>query len=714
MGGCDESKCVSKGRSDLYDDSFTCYGDDGTFYPMMCADGYLPLVINDEGYSISNFSEGVDVAVEYFTCCPPQHHLFSNISDSDVARRCSDPITALEADWDSGEIVDTICEDDWDNRTDAFRIKPSSRGERSSFLCCDSFSTDEYNGEDVAMYEGSIENNSTILPEEDYLEDLECVPYRNEFYQASNAHNQIGATNAQNQIAMLRPIVCDTPEHDFMVPRPFGNGTIDDVASTGRYQCCRDGPSLPPFIPDSSFRITLYPAFCLFCVAAVLSAIAVVGLLVPFLIQLSNGSFRKETTGTRQGEPRYNTYNLYSVYLMAIDLIYCLFQIPLYGRTIQQKFHPGFHGFFIPPTTQDSLMLDPLLEQPYYFVTLWFNCIICYQILLLLRSSRSGHTIEQPSLRRVNLQVGVTCLFGMIIGSSCYFIEDAIQTAEVNSDTGTQQILLTVFLVFGTVLGLPPILYMLNASCIIWWGGYIPSLSIGRASDSDRSTRELVFYFFRIIVVFLVVILPVMGLILYASIKEEIWVYTVTSCLVAIQPTLKFCMILTLPDARNYILKLLTLSYLFGDNSCERNRRKEDGTLQIKTKTGPQNRSKISTRTSSIQYGDSNRDSTFINNGGSKGNHFKADTEACASPKSSGRYIYASRRIPGMPATILPTGEMISMAVIPEIRSTATIRTNAGFSDEEEFVAIAESPGMRSIETARMSAESSDDERNID
>ena len=46
--GCDESKCVSRGRSNLFNNSFTCYGDDGTFYPMMCADGFLPMIAKDE------------------------------------------------------------------------------------------------------------------------------------------------------------------------------------------------------------------------------------------------------------------------------------------------------------------------------------------------------------------------------------------------------------------------------------------------------------------------------------------------------------------------------------------------------------------------------------------------------------------------------------------------------------------------------------------
>lgn len=76
---CDESKCVSKGRSDLFDGSFTCYGDvDGAFYPMMCSDGFLPTPVIDDKffmlrlilmrtgifpYSISRAAHRINIAI---------------------------------------------------------------------------------------------------------------------------------------------------------------------------------------------------------------------------------------------------------------------------------------------------------------------------------------------------------------------------------------------------------------------------------------------------------------------------------------------------------------------------------------------------------------------------------------------------------------------------------------------------------------------------
>ena len=69
---CDESKCVSKGGSNLVDGSFTCWGDDDIF-PRMCADGFLPVVVDSES-TIEVDVGGLtltDVPLQYFTCCPP-------------------------------------------------------------------------------------------------------------------------------------------------------------------------------------------------------------------------------------------------------------------------------------------------------------------------------------------------------------------------------------------------------------------------------------------------------------------------------------------------------------------------------------------------------------------------------------------------------------------------------------------------------------------
>lgn len=52
--GCDESQCASTGRSGngtfvSFTLELTCYGDrDGILFPMMCANGFVPVVVEDE------------------------------------------------------------------------------------------------------------------------------------------------------------------------------------------------------------------------------------------------------------------------------------------------------------------------------------------------------------------------------------------------------------------------------------------------------------------------------------------------------------------------------------------------------------------------------------------------------------------------------------------------------------------------------------------
>jgi hypothetical protein len=68
--GCDESKCVSTGLSyHLFNYSFTCYADGGRF-PMMCADGYTPRVVDAESPVLDDFYPDVR-PYKYFACCPP-------------------------------------------------------------------------------------------------------------------------------------------------------------------------------------------------------------------------------------------------------------------------------------------------------------------------------------------------------------------------------------------------------------------------------------------------------------------------------------------------------------------------------------------------------------------------------------------------------------------------------------------------------------------
>jgi hypothetical protein len=564
--GCDENKCVSKGMSNLHNGSFTCYGDDGTFYPMMCADGFLPVIAEDEPPIVAaDFDGSGDMFLTYFTCCPPYH--LSSEATTDATRHCSDPITvSIDSEADGDESVAAVC-DNQDTRKYPRQMKPNvdtkrkgkwSLTQTDSFLCCD--------------------NNTTIVA--NFIDDSECVPYRNKFYEAFKAQNEIG---------LLRPISCDFQEEDFGFPRPVGGETINDVLSTGRYRCCKNGPGLLPFVQDSAFKITVYPLLALNCISALVSAIVAIALLIPLLIQLKNRSspLRRPELSTlttksslshskvssirRVKKPRYSNYNLYLVYLAVLDLIYNLYLIGWFGKYINQKFDPAFYG----PRLRVSNIFygfhcwDKVFVVPYLFANLSINAIISYQVMILLRTSQSGRKINQPTLTKVNLHAGAVCFVSVIVGVIDHFLFDVLLKAINNGEfqtVGTIENFLSGLEYLTFIL---PFGYVICVNVLIWWRGYIPPKSA--ASVRNKAMRELAFYFYRIIAVFIGIWIPLVMFNVYSSAS---WANMLVGSLGAIQPILTTCMILTKSDARKYILDLVTLSYLFGNCTY-----KEDKTL---------------------------------------------------------------------------------------------------------------------------------------
>jgi hypothetical protein len=660
---------------------------------MMCADGFLPRIVEDESPYISvdwNGNEDIGIPVRYFTCCPPYDPSSSTAkpATNNVTRQCSDPITdLLETDDYYDESDSTLC-GYASTRKHPRQMKPSVAMKQGglwgpiktkvdSFLCCASIPTigddseSENNtiaittdsnstiGNDGVFYIDSEDSTTTIVTDSnstngddgvinidskndtattitadsnssigndnvinndsennaaansnatigddsdiysdhenditiiktDFLDDLECVPYRNEFYDAAIVKNDIGTLNI---------ISCDVPEGDFWFPRPVG-----EESTIRQYQCCKNGPAIAPFVQDSAFKITLYPVVALNCVAAVASAIVAIGLLVPLLIELKSG-FRRSTPSSNHtqskitsnhspsnitpgsasthqramsqiGEetPHYNTFDLYLVYLALFDFIHSLCFVVWFGSYINQKFDPGFYHDSVFKTYAEDKLFHPdtLITYPYIVANVWINAIIFYQLLVLLHSSQLTRRIKLPSLRRVNLQTGVVCLISVTLGSILYFLLNASENVRALS---------IIFVVFVALVLFLPIVYVLNVTIVIWWRGYIPSAN--GASPIDKDMRELSLYFFRIVGVFMGIWIP-LGLVQAIAIEsEEGWAFVIPWWFIAIQPILRTCMVLTKPNARKYILDLVTLSYLFG--ICTR--RNEKKGAQDKTKT---------------------------------------------------------------------------------------------------------------------------------
>jgi len=631
---CDESKCVSRGMSNFYNGSFTCYGDDGSFYPMMCADGFLPVMVDDEPFNaVVDENGGGKISVGYFTCCPPYESnepydlvlLTSNSTDAynatDVTRRCSDPITVpIDSKLDDYESTDNIC-DDQDIRKYPRTMQSSAQNvKHKSVICCDSDVTpDDYS--DDYMTGDIISRN--------FLDDVECVPYHNEFFYASKAQNRIGR---------LGVISCDVAEGEFRFPQPLDEGTNDSVSSSvGKYQCCKHGPGMPPFVHDSAFQITVYPVLVLFCIASVASVIVIISLLIPLLVELKDSRKTRAESQPRVEKRRYSTYNLYLVYLAFIDLIYSLFVIGLIGGYASQKFNPDFYTLMVsePNSPYDSIGFTELIIFPYGSANMWISAILCKQVLVVLEAEKRKQEIQQPSLTKVNVQAGTVCFLTAVYAFLMFFF------VRSNRNFWNSPILFIILTIFVGLMIVPPFIYIVNNIFFIWRRGYIPSTNI--ISERGKQLRELGICYFCIVAIFIVMWITCGALGIYAVKSGESWVLVLTMCLTAIESILSTCVILTNSDARRYILKLVTLSYLVRKCKCRKDKVVSSGEDDNTTERRPTSKTFHVSRPTLAS-----RAETKDNNV----NAAKADAHAWA-------FLHASGR--SKPRMVLFTGETVTV-----------------------------------------------------
>ena len=504
---CDESKCVSKGRSELFGGSFTCYGDDnGEFYPRMCSDGYIPTVVNDgpivfastwhiQGFFVEKDENG-QVPVRYFTCCPPRGAI-------SATRHCSDPII------DDG----SDCKDKGNQR---YSVSMKTQDDSpESHLCCDS--ENKHNGTEI------------------FLEETECVPYRNELYEPClTQKNQIGRTFA---------FTCNDPGGDFVFPRPLGNETFDNLLSNKQYQCCRMGPSLPPYVQDSTFWFTVCTELLLNTLSVLAAAVVVVGLSVPLLTKLKSTTNQNSLTSSARSRrnpgsgPPYSTYNLYLIYLAIPDLVlnlYFLIEIPM-KQASQQISNRSILVELIGATTVANV---------------WLNTIILHQVLVLLQNAHDARRVQPPSLKRVTLQAGAVCCLAVLNGLQTYYTEPF--------NGGIKGL---VSLAVGLLTTTIPIGYGIYVGILVHRRGY---LRTENGSVATRAVKEVAIYFFRIVWIFIGVWIPALVLLATGFFLGQAWSAWMSLLLIPIQTIVSTCVILTKSDVRKYVSDLLSLYGLCG------------------------------------------------------------------------------------------------------------------------------------------------------
>jgi len=233
---------------------------------MACSDGYKPHIVDSEPVVWSGIvkwgtSRYPSQPYHYFTCCEPD--LLS--SNTNVTRHCSNSTLRIN------DKTTDIC----DNITKPYDRKMASYGPTESYVCCDSFSTNK---------------NTTS-----FLNDTECVPFRNDIYSPALITNEYG---------FLDVVSCDNSGIyiDYQFPRKVEK---ENINGTFYYECCKkESKKLPPFIRNSAFKKSVYPQIVVSAIAVFLCLLLVLALLIPLFLTLKKkrDETRDVITNTNKNE----------------------------------------------------------------------------------------------------------------------------------------------------------------------------------------------------------------------------------------------------------------------------------------------------------------------------------------------------------------------------------------------------------------------------
>lgn len=524
---CDESKCISLPLEDNEKQDLSyCYGGGSRQLPMMCTDGFLPVVVDDEPL--------VD-GYQYFTCCPPSTHQESK----DVTRHCSEPIFGID---DDAADAAAACESRDDDRRYPRTLAPIELSSESvrAVICCDNNAINTMN----------------------FLDEVECVPYNDDFYSYAMA--------SENSVGKISGMECDVGG-DFVYPRPIDNDSPIDLGS-GRfqaYQCCKNGPAVH-YRVDSAFKITLYPTFVLYCISAVVSLVIAAALLVPLvnkpresnfhqrLSQIGGrSSFTVTTAASAERKTNYSSYNLYLAALVVADLVYALIQIGIFGSAINQRFDLRYHAGFASELGVRGMHVLGI----YVIINLWINAVVAYQVLNLLRNSQQCQRIGQLSRSKAIRQIGVVYGVSMALGVGNYFLYEASYVAPT---TAKKNAFLYPAMALYILMSFSPLVYVAYVAILIKRRKYMQVME--GSSATSKASRALWIYFGRILAVFYGIWLPGIVMLLITEVWGKMlnvsYLKTVTFCLYATQPLITSCVILSKPEIRKYVWNLFTLAFL--------------------------------------------------------------------------------------------------------------------------------------------------------
>ena len=630
--------------TDTDTDTDTDTGTDGNGageYPMLCADGYQPRMVHDEPPLFLTDSND-DRPYKYYTCCPPLSSSTGTETTTDNTsstithdrRHCSDPVISNNTntnidDGSVGDVVDIIsdadadavgdddndsnnyagkefvdamklCQDDDDDRRYYPHQMKNPRQEEpsslSSYTCCDWVDNKYIIIEKTNTVNASVNisspffagsNGSSSSLDDSFLDDIECVPYRNDFLEKAIIQNTYG--------------------HIFVRKCNFDVGSSMDSFTSPRidtnfpskYECCKNtvvtaAVAVEPFLVDTAFRMTVYPQIIVSSMAVICCLIIILGLLIPFIVGIENtkntSRWKKKTddctgastvirstiaarrasaAGASNKNSRtaviYNPYNMYLCFLAVPDLILNAYLLGMYSSFANQKYNPIYSAGSIvwneiaPPAAFASF--EGAFVVACSTANLYLNVIISFEMFLLLKSNHDIQRYAPPKLQKVVFQSISVYVFAIIIFVTHYFICRAVSEGKILFlKTNTVWSLIVTYIL--------PIGFFAGVCFLIWYRSYIKA--------TTRKPRQCVLYFFRIIVVFCIIWLPGMLLLVIGTPTRNGTLISLGLLFCAIQPIVSTCMAMTKHDVRNYCLDFITLSYCFKNNEQQQQQSNEE------------------------------------------------------------------------------------------------------------------------------------------
>jgi len=228
----------------------------------------------------------------------------------------------------------------------------------------------------------------------------------------------------------------------------------------------------------------------------------------------------------------------------------------MYSSYANQKYHINFEGIIILDFYEAAF--EGSFVVACSTANLCMNCVVLYEIRILLQRTKDVLRHRPPSLTKVTIQAAVVYTFSIIVFTIHYFITRKKTDLYSNGNYTMYKRLENVNLALAVLIPyIFPIFFSAYICIIIWFHKLLP---VG------GRMRELALYFFRVIAVIYGIwttgmILLIMGA---TDVNPDLSgrYITIGFMFTALQPIVSTCISLTKSDVRKHVIDLTTLTYI--------------------------------------------------------------------------------------------------------------------------------------------------------